>query len=199
MDDHPSRIDDAGTTDALQVLRELFDGPGGADYLGEDVTVAVHMRQAGSRAEDDGAPAPVVAAALLHDVGHLRAEDGGDGHSGTTLMGGTDTHHGDSGAAWLARWFGPDVTELVRMHVEAKRYLCAVEPGYTESLSPASLYTLDLQGGPMAGPEVAAFRAGGRADDAVRVRRYDDLAKDPARPTPEFVHFEPLLRGLLTA
>lgn len=184
--------------DAVQELRELLDGPGGEDYLGEDVSVAVHLRQAGSLAEDDGAPPHVVAAALLHDVGHLRAEGGGEGHSGTTLMGGTDTHHGDSGADWLAQWFGPEVTDLVRLHVGAKRYLCAVEPGYTESLSPASRYTLDLQGGPMTGPEVDAFRAGGRAPEAVRVRRYDDLAKDPGRPTPELAHFEPLLRSLLT-
>jgi gamma-butyrobetaine dioxygenase len=183
--------------DPLVVLADLFAGAGAADYLGEAVTVAVHMRQAGALAEDEGARGPIVAAALLHDVGHLRGEDGGEGHSGTTLMAGTDTHHGDSGASWLAQWFGPEVTELVRLHVEAKRYLCTVEPGYTDSLSPASLYTLGLQGGPMDDDEVAAFTEGGWADDAVRVRRYDDLAKDPDRPTPEFSHFEPLLRTLL--
>lgn len=188
----------SGRADVLQQLTDLLDGPGGGDYLGEEVSVAVHLRQAGSLAEDDGAPAHVVAAALLHDVGHLRAEDGGEGHSGTTLMGGTDTHHGDSGADWLAQWFGPEVTDLVRLHVGAKRYLCAVEPGYTESLSTASRYTLDLQGGPMTAAEVDAFRAGGRAPDAIRVRRYDDLAKDPRRPTPELAHFESLLRSLLT-
>ena len=155
------------------------------------------MRQAGALAEEDGAPPHVIAGALLHDVGHLRAEDGGEGHSGTQLMAGTDTHHGDSGAAWLSRWFGPDVTELIRLHVQAKRYLCAVEPGYAQALSPASIYTLALQGGPMEESEVAAFEEGGRAHDAVRVRRYDDLAKDPERPTPQFAHFETLLQGLL--
>lgn len=185
------------STVALRELRELFEGPGGADYLGEAVSVAVHMLQAGALAEDDGAPPHVVAAALLHDVGHLRAEDGGDGHSGTTLMAGADTRHGDSGADWLAGWFDPEVTDLVRLHVHAKRYLCAVEPGYTESLSPASRYTLGLQGGPMDPAEIAAFRSSGRAPDAVRVRRFDDLAKDPDRQTPGFTHFEPLLGSLL--
>jgi len=183
--------------DFLDVLEDLFNGAGGADYLGEAVTVGVHMRQAGALAENDGAAAHLVAAALLHDVGHLRDEDGGAGHSGTTLMAGRDTHHGDSGAGWLAQWFGLEVTELVRLHVEAKRYLCAVDPGYAATLSPASVYTLGLQGGPMNADEVVAFEKGGWADDAVQVRRYDDLAKDPDRPTPEFAHFEPLLRGLL--
>lgn len=184
-------------SDPLQLLADLFSGAGAADYLGEAVTVSVHMRQAGALAEDDGAVPHLVAAALLHDVGHLRDVDGGEGHSGSALMAGTDTHHGDSGAGWLAQWFGPEVTELVRLHVAAKRYLCAVDPGYSATLSPASVYTLGLQGGPMDPGEVAAFEKGGRAGEAVQVRRYDDLAKDPGRATPEFTHFRPLLRMLL--
>lgn len=186
-----------GPSDPIRELADLFSGAGAADYLGEAVTVSVHMRQAGALAEDAGAPADVVAAALLHDVGHLRDSAGDATNSGQTLMGGTDNHHGDSGASWLAQWFGPEVTELVRLHVEAKRYLCAVDPGYAASLSPASAYTLGLQGGPMRPEEVADFAHGGRADAAVQVRRYDDQAKDPERATPEFAHFEPLLRTLL--
>src|SRR5690349_24326992 len=123
------------------------------------------MRQAGALAEAAGAPAPLVAAALLHDVGHLRSE--------------TDARHGTGGARWLAQWFGPEVTEPVRLHVAAKRYLCAVEPGYAETLSPASVYTLGVQGGPMRGAELAEFAAGPYADDACRLRRWDDAAKDP--------------------
>src|SRR6202042_1447751 len=121
------------------------------------------------------------AAALLHDVGHFTGAI-----SGADLMRGTDNKHSDTGAAWLARWFGPAVTEPVRLHVAAKRYLCAVEPGYADTLSPASVYTLSVQGGPMSEAEAAAFAAGPYAAGAVAVRRWDDAAKDPGADVPEF-------------
>ncbi|MGH3293837.1 MAG: HD domain-containing protein, partial [Trebonia sp.] len=149
-----------------------------------------------------GAPDALVAAALLHDTGHLRGADplaGEQEPSGTELMGGTDNDHGERGAAWLARWFPPAVTEPVRLHVAAKRYLCAAEPGYLGLLSPASVYTLSLQGGPMTGAEADAFAAGPYAGDAVRVRRWDDAAKDPAADAPEFDWYRRLLAGLLLA
>jgi gamma-butyrobetaine dioxygenase len=114
-------------------------------------------------------------------------------------MAGTDNDHGERGAAWLARWFGPAVTEPVRLHVAAKRYLCATEPDYFALLSPASVYTLSLQGGPMAPAEAAAFASGPYAADAVAVRRWDDAAKDPAADVPGFAWYRPLLRGLLRA
>ena len=101
------------------------------DYLGEPVSVAVHMRQAGALAQAAGAPAEQVAAALLHDVGHIC----GGTVSGRELMAGSDNRHGEAGADWLAQWFGPEVTEPVRLHVAAKRYLCTVEPGYFGKLS----------------------------------------------------------------
>jgi gamma-butyrobetaine dioxygenase len=103
----------------------------------------------------------------------------------------------DAGAAWLARWFGEDVTEPVRLHVAAKRYLCAVEPGYYGKLSAASVYTLSVQGGPMNPAEVAAFEALPHARAAVAVRRWDEEAKDPEAGTAPFAHFEPLLRSLI--
>jgi gamma-butyrobetaine dioxygenase len=99
----------------LAAIARLFAGPGARDYLGEPVTIGIHMRQAGALAEAAGADLPLVAAALLHDIGHLRQE--------------TDRRHGDAGAQWLSQWFGAAVTEPVRLHVEAKRYLCATEPG----------------------------------------------------------------------
>ena len=136
----------------IEAIAELFAGPGARDYLGEAVTIGVHMRQAGALAEAAGAPAPLVAAALLHDVG-------------APARGETDARHGDEGARWLSQWFGEAVTEPVRLHVAAKRYLCATEPGYFGLLSPESVRTLALQGGPMtpgAGGRVrgAAVRAG---------------------------------------
>jgi len=163
-------------------LAELFTGPGAAEYLGEPVTIGVHMRQAGARAEAAGAAPALVAAALLHDVGHLRGE--------------TDDRHSQAGADWLARWFGPEVTEPVRLHVAAKRYLCAVEPGYLAELSQESVRTLAVQGGPMTAAEAAAFEARPYFSDAVRVRRWDDEAKEPEVEPPDFCHFSGLLTGL---
>ena len=180
-------------TGPVDVIGELFAGEGAQDYLGEEVSVAVHMRQAGALAEAAGAPAAQVAAALLHDVGHIC----GATVSGRELMAGTDNRHGEAGAAWLAQWFGEEVTEPVRLHVAAKRYLCAVEPGYYGKLSAASVYTLSVQGGPMNDVEAAAFAAGPYAQAAVAVRRWDEEAKDPAAETPEFGYFEPLLRSLI--
>jgi gamma-butyrobetaine dioxygenase len=131
-------------------LAELFASEGAGDYLGEPVTVAQHLLQAGALARSAGAPDALVAAALLHDAGHLRGADPLTDEaelSGRELMAGTDNDHGERGAAWLARWFGPAVTEPVRLHVAAKRYLCATEPGYFGLLSAESVRTLALQGG----------------------------------------------------
>jgi gamma-butyrobetaine dioxygenase len=178
---------------AIEAIGELFAGQGARDYLGEEVSVAVHMRQAGGLAEAAGAPPAQVAAALLHDVGHIC----GAGPSGRDLMDGTDNRHGETGAAWLARWFPDEVTEPVRLHVAAKRYLCAVVPGYFGRLSAASVYTLSLQGGPMDAGQAAAFEALPHAAAAVAVRRWDEAAKDPAVPGPPFEHFRPLLASLL--
>jgi gamma-butyrobetaine dioxygenase len=169
----------------IDAIAELFAGPGARDYLGEAVTIGEHMRQAGALAEAAGAPGPLVAAALLHDIGHLRNE--------------TDARHGAGGAQWLSQWFGPAVTEPVRLHVAAKRYLCATEPGYFGLLSPESVRTLALQGGPMTPEQVTVFAALPHARDAVAVRRWDDEAKDPAITPPEFPFFGPLLERLVKA
>jgi gamma-butyrobetaine dioxygenase len=166
----------------VEAIAELFAGPGARDYLGEPVTIGSHMRQAGHLAEAAGAEGSLVAAALLHDIGHLRNE--------------TDSRHGDAGAQWLSQWFGTAVTEPVRLHVAAKRYLCATEPGYFGLLSAESVRTLALQGGPMTAGQAAEFEAMPFAQDAVAVRRWDDEAKDPVITPPEFAYFAPLLARL---
>lgn len=181
----------------VDVLESLFTGAGDAEYLGEEVTQAQHMYQAAALAEADGAPPALVAAALLHDVGHFREGEGSGAVSGHDLMAGTDNRHSHTGADWLSRWFGPEVTEPVRLHVAAKRYLCAVEPDYVAALSAASVHTLGVQGGPMSPAEAAAFTADPFGRDAVRLRRWDDAAKEPDAPTPGFAHFRPLLTALL--
>jgi len=181
-------------------IAELFSSEGASDYLGEPVTVAAHMLQAGSLARAAGASAALVTAALLHDVGHLRGADpraGGLERSGQALMAGSDNQHGARGAAWLSAWFPREVTEPIRLHVEAKRYLCAVESSYFGRLSEASVYTLSVQGGPMNEAEALEFEHDPWAASAVAVRRWDDLAKDPAADVPGFDWFRPLLESAL--
>ena len=178
--------------DPVGQIADLFASEGAEEYLGEPVTQAAHMLQAAHLAERDGAADALVAAALLHDVGHFTGTI-----SGQQLMEGTDNRHSHGGADWLAQWFGPEVTEPVRLHVAAKRYLCAVEPGYAKTLSSASVYTLGVQGGPMNGAELEEFAASPYAQDACRLRRWDDAAKDPAADAPAFEHFRPLLARLV--
>ncbi len=181
----------------VDAIAELLRSEGARDYLGEPVTVAAHLLQAGALAEAAGAPPALVAAALLHDVGHLRGADPSvAGLSGRELMAGNDNRHGARGAAWLSQWFPAPVTEPVRLHVAAKRYLCTVEPPYFALLSQASVYTLSVQGGPMTAAEAREFAALPYAADAVAVRRWDDQAKDPAAVVPGFEYFRPLLEKL---
>jgi gamma-butyrobetaine dioxygenase len=168
---------------AVSEIAGLFGSAGARDYLGEPVTVAAHLLQAGTLARRAGAPPALVAAALLHDVGHLR--------------GAGPDQHGERGAAWLSAWFPAAVTEPVRLHVAAKRYLCAVEPSYVALLSPASVDTLSVQGGPLSPARAREFESLPYAADAVLVRRWDDQAKDPDVAVPDFDHFVPLLEGLL--
>ncbi|MFE4971231.1 TauD/TfdA family dioxygenase [Kitasatospora sp. NPDC056651] len=182
---------------ALDTIAALFAGEGAGEYLGEEVTMAEHMLQAAAAAEAAGAPEHLVAAALLHDLGHFFDAEGRGSLHGRDLMEGRDNRHSHTGADRLARWFGPEVTEPVRLHVAAKRYLCAVEPGYRERLSAASEYTLNVQGGPMDERQAAAFAELPGARDAVAVRRWDEQAKVAGAPTPGFDHYRPLLAALM--
>lgn len=155
----------------------LFALRGGESY-GERVTQLDHALQCAALARLEGAPDTLVAAALLHDYGHL-IED--RGHMAERE--GLDGEHEAVGALALSAWFGPDVTRPIALHVAAKRYLCAVEPGYAEALSPASQLSLSLQGGPMSAAEAADFAALPHAAEAVRLRRWDDWGKalEPAQ------------------
>jgi phosphonate degradation associated HDIG domain protein len=185
----------------VDAIAELFASEGAADYLGEPVTVAEHLLQAGALAQTAGAAPALVAAALLHDVGHLRGADAevdGVELSGRELMAGTDNNHGDRGAQWLSsQQFPVSVTEPVRLHVAAKRYLCATEPSYFGQLSEASVYTLAVQGGPMTDAEAHEFEREPHAADAIAVRRWDDQAKHPSADVPTFDHYRRLLASLL--
>ncbi len=174
--------------DFVDALETIFEHEGAGEYLGEEVTIAEHMIQTAVRARDDGAPDALVAAALLHDIGHLvqPGADAADWHRG----------HDEAGAAFLAGRFGPEVIEPARLHVAAKRYLCAVEPDYLHLLSDASVHTLERQGGPMSAAEAAAFEANPWHADAVRLRRFEEDAKHVGLAIPRFAAFRPLLERL---
>jgi gamma-butyrobetaine dioxygenase len=193
---------DGTAADAWRGIEALFAGGASASYLGESVTTAQHMLQAALRAEALGADSNLVVAALLHDVGHFLVQTPAGPSIGAAVPDGSvapdrPAEHAGDGAQWLAQWFGPAVTEPVRLHVEAKRYLCRVEPGYRASLSVASLRSLELQGGPMDDAEAAVFAALGHASGAVLLRRCDEWAKDPDLDTPALIHYRPLVRSVL--
>lgn len=166
-------------------LVALLEGPAADDRYDEVVTQREHALQCARLAEETGADDELIAAALLHDVGHLS-----QGQSSLT----TDLRHEAAGARLLAGVFGPRVATVVGLHVIAKRYLCAVEPGYRAGLSAASEHSLLLQGGPLTAEEVAAFEIRPHHCDAIELRRWDDQAKVPGAQTPPVDHYAPVLR-----
>lgn len=167
----------------------------GTDAYDEVVTQNEHALQCASYAMAARADDSVIVAAFLHDIGHLIGGD--DTASNPSRMSLVDRHHEDIGARFLANWFGEDVTEPVRLHVPAKRYLCAVDPDYIGGLSPASLASLELQGGPMHSDEVRVFASLDHGADAVALRRWDDMAKVPGAPTPGFDLFRNVMVDVL--
>lgn len=176
----------------IEKIEELFKKKGGSLYGGEAVTQEQHALQAAQLAEESGASPATIAAALLHDVGHLLHNLPDDAPDE-----GVDDVHEALGDRFLRRWFGPEVSEPVRMHVDAKRYLCAVDPSYLKTLSPPSLQSLELQGGPMNPAEVNAYESLPFYEASLVVRRWDDLAKDPHLATPPLAHYLPFLREVL--
>jgi len=178
--------------DPVAELAQLLEGKGSRRYGLSDVNQLQHALQAALLAEQSGCDAALVTAALLHDIGHM-VHSLGDNPAEE----GIDDRHEELGRAYLAALFGPDVTEPVRLHVPAKRYLCATEPDYFAKLSPDSVLSLQLQGGPMSPDEVAAFRTSPHAEAAVQLRRFDEGAKIADLPTPPEAHFLPYLRACL--
>lgn len=176
----------------VEFIAGIFERRGAEDYLGEAVTMAEHMLQGAVLAEGEGAPEELVAAALLHDIGHFTSEFGA-----MSLGDVRDNYHEEAGAAVLAPFFPPVIAECVRLHVPAKRYLCATDKDYHERLSEASKHTLKLQGGPMNAAEVAAFENSPFHKEAVRVRIWDDEGKKPGAATPPFRHYVPLLERVV--
>jgi phosphonate degradation associated HDIG domain protein len=175
-------------------LADIFERRGGEEYLGEPVTMAQHMLQGATLAERAGAPEVVIVAALLHDIGHFTSEFG-TYHPDDI----EDRHHEDAGAEVLAPYFPSLVTDCVRYHVAAKRYLCATKPEYFGRLSAASVHTLGLQGGPMTGAEVAEFQRNPNLEQIIQVRYLDEAGKHPDMETPPFAHFAPMVQRVVDA
>jgi len=174
----------------IDQIRMMFDrfGP---EYYGEHATQLAHALQCAYLARRDGCSDSLVAAALLHDIGQF-IDDAGNAAERLHV----DARHEVTGADFLGNWFGPAVTEPVRMHVDAKRYLCTTEPGYAEGLSGASLLSLRLQGGAMSAEEAQQFAAQPFFADAVRLRRYDDAGKQRGLQVPGLETYFPMLERL---
>jgi len=168
----------------------IYNSRGSAAYFGEPVSVTEHGLQAAFFAQAESAPAALVLAALLHDIGHLIVDSPEDIAEWTD-----DAHHERVGGGWLSRKFGPEVSEPVRLHVPAKRYLCATRPEYFDKLSPASVLTLKLQGGLMTDAEVTAFEAEPFFRQALRLREWDDRGKIPGLATPDLVSYRALIEA----
>jgi [1-hydroxy-2-(trimethylamino)ethyl]phosphonate dioxygenase len=176
---------------AAEVLA-IYGQRGAESYFGERLSVTEHALQAAHFAQLDAAPPALIVASLLHDIGHLIGPAPEQIDAWTC-----DARHEIGGARWLASHFAPAVSEPVRLHVAAKRYLCASDAGYMQLLSAASVRTLQLQGGAMTGVEIDGFEAEPYHREAVQLRRYDDRAKIAGLSTPDFEHYVALIERLV--
>ena len=168
----------------------LFARKGGRAYDGEPVTQLDHALQTAARAEDAGASPAIVTAALLHDLGHM-LNDQGD----TPTLRGIDDVHQYAALPFLRGLFDDDVLSPIKLHVDAKRYLCATRGDYYDALSVDSKRSLALQGGIFSPEQAEAFIAQPHAQHAVEVRLWDDLAKVAGAPTPPLAHFVPIMEA----
>ncbi len=185
-------IDSLTPDTIVDFIGGIFERRGDEEYLGEPVTMAEHMLQGATIAEQNGQPEEIIVGALLHDIGHFTSE------FGTFSMDDTeDRHHEDAGAAVLERFFPSVITDCVRFHVAAKRYLCATKPTYFDRLSAASVHSLMLQGGPMTPDEVAVFEQNPNLKQIVAVRYLDDAGKRDDMETPDFWHFAPMVQRMV--
>jgi [1-hydroxy-2-(trimethylamino)ethyl]phosphonate dioxygenase len=180
------------TDPRLQRIAELLTVKAEGQYGLSAINQKQHALQSGWLAERQGCSEALITASLLHDIGHM-VHDLGDNPAEE----GIDDLHEERGHEFLQAWFGPEVTEPVRLHVAAKRYLCGTEPDYFSTLSKDSVLSLSLQGGPMSAAEAAEFAALPGAQDAVQLRRFDEQAKVAGMETPSVEHFLPYVARCL--
>jgi [1-hydroxy-2-(trimethylamino)ethyl]phosphonate dioxygenase len=180
------------TAKRIEDLTHLLNTKGGSAYFGEPVSVLEHSLQAAHSAELAGAGPASVSAALLHDIGHML-----HGLDEEIADRGLDGMHEEIAAEYLAPWFGEDVTTPIRLHVPAKRFLCWRDRDYFSRLSPSSVESLALQGGPMDEEEAAKFLRNPFAQAAISLRQWDDEAKVPGLSVPNADYYLPTLRAAL--
>ncbi|WP_233871410.1 phosphonate degradation HD-domain oxygenase [Paraburkholderia adhaesiva] len=169
---------------SLADIKGLFDSYGDVAYSGEPVTQLEHALQSADLAEKDGAGEELIAAAFLHDLGHLLNRQGE-----TPTVRGIDDLHQYFVLPFLRAVMPDAVLEPIKLHVDAKRYLCAVDDAYFGRLSADSVRSLELQGGIFSAEQAREFQGRPFAEDAVRLRRWDDLAKIAGKPTPDLNHY----------
>jgi phosphonate degradation associated HDIG domain protein len=168
---------------SVEQIKLLFETKGDKLY-GESINQIEHALQCAQLAEDSGAEQSLIIAALLHDVGHLQHKD-----SISAFQQGIDDAHELIGAKYLESRFGQEVSEPVKLHVDAKRYLCSIDTGYWDLLSTQSKQTLEIQGGPMNESEAQRFAENPYAEAAVCLRKWDDIGKQPNKKTQPLSHF----------
>ena len=176
---------------SISDIINLFDKWGGNSYS-ESVSQVAHAEQCAALAREAGSDDHLVIAALLHDVGHLLVLENTGGYSQLD----TDDEHEATGARCVAQLFGPRVAGPIALHVAAKRYLCTVESGYFDILSPASVASLRMQGGPMSSDETARFERMPHFAAAVALRRWDDEAKVRDLQVAPFSSYMPTMEQL---
>jgi phosphonate degradation associated HDIG domain protein len=172
-------------------IEAIFVQHGDSAYEGarrESVTALEHALQCAQLAEWAAADLPLVAASFLHDIGHFivarpESDDIDDVHELRALP-------------FLCEGFAADVIEPVRLHVQAKRFLVATDAAYAANLSSASVHSLQIQGGPMSPDEARLFEELPFAHQAIQLRRWDDLAKTPGKPTPSLAYYLALLEDV---
>ncbi len=165
-----------------------------------EVSMCGHMLQTADLAAEAGAPSSLIVASLLHDIGHFGTDYpmhfNSESHSHMRTAS-QDCCHEEAGATLLAPFFGSDVIEPIRLHVAAKRYLCATELGYNVQLSKTTRHTLSLQGGLLSDLEVETFLGLPYSKEAIQLRRWDDNAMAAKKPVPELEHYMGLLEDAL--
>jgi phosphonate degradation associated HDIG domain protein len=176
----------------VEKIIDLIEKNGDSEYGGEAVTQGEHALQAAHLAIEEGCATNIIVASLLHDIGHMLHALPDDSPEQ-----GIDDLHEELGFRFVEKYFIPAVAEPVRLHVAAKRYLCATEPEYLGHLSEPSLVSLKLQGGPMQAEECRLFEQNPFYRDAVQLRRFDDLAKVPNMEVRPLGYYRDMISGLL--
>ena len=178
--------------EVVPFIMDLFARRGAEEYMGEPVSMAQHMEQTAACAVAGNASNELIVAALLHDIGHFVGDFPID-----ALENGIDNDHENVAAEFLAPYFPESVTEPIRLHVPAKKYLCTTDKNYFDQLSDASKQTLVVQGGIMNSEEVKQFETNRYYREAVQLRKYDDNGKVANKTIHPIIHYQSLLSSLI--